>query len=59
MLTGAKRGDVILDYGCGIGFNTISAAEIVGKEGIVYALDIHPLAIKSVEKKIKQKGLKM
>ncbi len=34
-LTGAKRGDVILDYGCGIGFNTIPAAEIVGKEGIV------------------------
>jgi len=58
LLTGAKRGDVILDYGCGIGFNTIPAAEIVGKEGMVYALDIHPLAIKSVEKKIKQKGLK-
>ncbi|MCD6239169.1 MAG: hypothetical protein J7K51_07610 [Thermotogae bacterium] len=35
LLTGAKRGDVILDYGCGIGFNTIPAAEIVGKEGIV------------------------
>ena len=58
LLTGAKRGDVILDYGCGIGFNTISAAEIVGKEGMVYALDIHPLAIKSVEKKIREKGLK-
>ena len=58
LLTGAKRGDVILDYGCGIGFNTIPAAEIVGKEGMVYALDIHPLAIKSVEKKIREKGLK-
>jgi len=58
LLTGAKRGDVILDYGCGIGFNTIPAAEIVGKEGMVYALDIHPLAIKSVEKKIRKKGLK-
>jgi len=51
LLTGAKKGDIILDYGCGIGFNTIPAAEIVGEEGTVYALDIHPLAIKSVEKK--------
>ena len=58
LLTGAKRGDVILDYGCGIGFNTIPAAEIVGKDGMVYALDIHPLAIKSVEKKIREKGLR-
>jgi len=58
LLTGAKRGDVILDYGCGIGFNTIPAAEIVGEEGTVYALDIHPLAVKAVEKKIRKKGLK-
>ena len=58
LLTGAKRGDVILDYGCGIGFNTIPAAEIVGEDGMVYALDIHPLAIKSVEKQIRKKGLK-
>ena len=58
LLTGAKKGDIILDYGCGIGFNTIPAAEIVGEEGMVYALDIHPLAIKSVEKQIRKKGLK-
>ena len=58
LLTGAKKGDIILDYGCGIGFNTIPAAEIVGEEGMVYALDIHPLAIKSVEKQIMKKGLK-
>ncbi|MCD6194515.1 MAG: class I SAM-dependent methyltransferase [Candidatus Aminicenantes bacterium] len=58
LLTGAKRGDVILDYGCGIGFNTIPAAEIVGKDGMVCALDIHPLAIKPVEKEIRKKGLK-
>ena len=58
LLTGAKRGDIILDYGCGIGFNTIPAAEIVGEEGMVYALDIHPLAIKSVEKQIRKRELK-
>ena len=58
LLTGAKKGDIILDYGCGIGFNTIPAANIVGNEGKVYALDIHPLAIKAVKKKIMKKRLK-
>ena len=46
-----------MDYGCGIGFNTIPASEIVGENGKVYALDIHPLAIKTIEKKIREKGL--
>ncbi|MBN2522711.1 MAG: class I SAM-dependent methyltransferase [Bacteroidales bacterium] len=57
LLTGIKNGNIILDYGCGIGFNTIPASEIVGEKGKVYALDIHPLAIKTVEKKIRKKGL--
>ena len=58
LLTGAKKGDTLLDFGCGFGFNTIPAAELVGKEGKVYALDIHPLAIEAVEKKIRKRGLK-
>ncbi len=57
LLSGIKEGDIVLDYGCGIGFNTIPAAEIVGKKGKVYALDIHPLAIKTVNKEIKKKRL--
>jgi len=57
LLTGIKNGNIILDYGCGIGFNTIPASEIVGEKGKVYALDIHPLAIKTVEKKIRKKEL--
>jgi len=57
LLTGIKEDDVVLDYGCGIGFNTIPAAEIVGEKGKVYALDIHPLAIKTVKKEIKKKEL--
>jgi len=57
LLTGIKNGNIILDYGCGIGFNTIPASEIVGEKGKVYALDIHPLAIETVEKKIRKKEL--
>jgi len=33
---------------------SISAAKMVGDDGVVYALDIHPLAIRAVEKEIKK-----
>ena len=48
---GIKSGDIILDYGCGLGSFTIPAAKKTGEEGKVYALDIHPLAIKKTKKK--------
>jgi ubiquinone/menaquinone biosynthesis C-methylase UbiE len=57
LLPGIKKGDIVLDYGCGIGFNTIPAAEIVGEKGKIYALDIHPCAIETVGKEIRKKGL--
>ena len=44
-----KPGFYILDYGCGPGSYSIAASELVGKFGKVYALDIHPLAIKKVK----------
>jgi len=47
----------VLDYGCGPGAFTIMIAEIVGQSGIVYALDIHPLAIKAVEQNARKKNL--
>jgi SAM-dependent methyltransferase len=40
---GVKEGQVIVDLGCGPSRFTILAARIVGPEGKVYALDIHPL----------------
>ena len=52
-----KKGQTILDYGCGIASFSIPAAKLVGDGGIVYALDIHPLAIRAVEKKIKKKRI--
>jgi precorrin-6B methylase 2 len=36
---GIKKGDVILDFGCGNGPYTIPAAKVVSKEGKVYAMD--------------------
>ena len=54
---GLQEGQTILDYGCGIGVFTIPASEIVGDDGVVYALDIHPSCIRTVEKKVERRGI--
>jgi ubiquinone/menaquinone biosynthesis C-methylase UbiE len=46
---GIKPGFHVLDYGCGPGSYIIPLAELVGKSGKIYALDIHPLAIQMVQ----------
>jgi ubiquinone/menaquinone biosynthesis C-methylase UbiE len=48
----------MLDFGCGPGSYSIAAAKLVGESGKVYAVDIHPLAIKSVQKRASKNGLK-
>lgn len=54
--SGVERGQAVLDYGCGIGSFSIPAAGMVGDEGVVYALDIHPLATAAVEKRAREAG---
>lgn len=55
---GLKPGQKVLEVGCGPGFFTIPAAKIVGNEGVVYAVDVHPLAIERVKEKIEKEGIK-
>jgi len=54
---GIRLGQKVLEVGCGTGFFTIPMAELVGDEGFVHAIDLHPLAIEQVAKKIKDAGL--
>ena len=47
----------VIDYGCGPGSFAIPAAELVGRKGKVFAVDIHPLALRSVANRASQKAL--
>ena len=55
---GLGTGQKVLEVGCGPGFFTIPAAEMVGDEGFIYAVDLHPLAIERVRKRIEKKGIR-
>ncbi len=56
-LAGIEKGFYILDFGCGLGFNTIPAAKTVGKKGRIFALDLSKQSIRIVEKKIRKHKL--
>jgi len=55
---GIKKGDVVLDFGCGDGSYTIPAAKVVSKEGKVYAMDKDVESINKLMEIAKTKGLK-
>ncbi|MBN2187722.1 MAG: class I SAM-dependent methyltransferase [Dehalococcoidia bacterium] len=46
---GIRPGSHVLDYGCGPGSYITPLAQLVGKSGKIYALDIQPLAIQKVQ----------
>lgn len=54
---GIKAGDVVIDYGCGPGRYLKKASQLAGSEGTVYAVDIHDMAMKCVNKLKKKKKL--
>ncbi len=45
---GLRKGQSVLDFGCGPGAYAVAAAKSVGETGMVFALDINPLAVKTV-----------
>jgi len=47
---GIKRGHYVLDFGCGPGSYVKATAELIGPEGKIYALDLHPYAVGKVQK---------
>jgi ubiquinone/menaquinone biosynthesis C-methylase UbiE len=55
---GIRQGQRVLEVGCGPGFFTVPAARMVGEKGNVVALDINPLAIERVQRKIAKENVK-
>lgn len=45
---GIKPGDTVIDYGCGPGRYIKKASQLVGREGMVYGVDLHHLAVSAV-----------
>ena len=41
-----RKGQTVIDYGCGTGRYLPGASALVGENGLIYAVDIHELAIK-------------
>lgn len=53
-----SKGDNVLDIGCGPGYLSLYMSIETGREGLVTALDIHPLAIQSVEELVSVNDIK-
>ena len=54
---GIKTCAQVLDYGCGPGSYIAPVIKLIGNIGMLYTLDINPLAIKSVQTLISKKGI--
>lgn len=54
---GIDKGFHVLDYGCGPGSYLVPLVELVGESGRIYALDVNPLAVATVEGLASKKGL--
>ncbi len=52
-----KEGMTVVDYGCGPGRYTLPISKLTGPKGKVFAVDIHPLAIRTVKEKASEQGL--
>jgi len=53
-----QPGQTVLEVGCGTGFYTVSAAKLIGDQGCLIAMDVLPLAIERVRKKMQTANLK-
>ena len=52
-----KPGDTVLDVGCGMGYFTLSLAELVGSEGQVIAADLQTQMLAGLQKRGERAGL--
>ncbi|RKX69443.1 hypothetical protein DRP53_08180 [candidate division WOR-3 bacterium] len=56
-LIGLRRGDTVLDFGCGVGNYTLPCARAVGRKGRVYALDKDRNYLEELKRRVDEAGL--
>ncbi len=54
---GIKPGDIILDVGCGMGYFSVPASQMVGPKGMVYAVDISGVMLADLRSKTAATGI--
>lgn len=54
---GIKEGDAVLDFGAGYGHYSLPAAEVVGPEGIVFAVDKREDPLSAIGEKTRERNL--
>lgn len=54
---GLRAGHTVFEPGCGPGFFSTAAAEVVGISGRVYSYDVNPYAVRYLRKKLESSGL--
>ena len=52
-----KKNYRILDFGCGDGTYTFSFAKLLGRNGMIYALDSDPAKLEKLREKVIKSGL--
>jgi len=55
---GVSEGEIVADFGCGVGFFVIEIAKIVGSAGKVFAIDINRELLDSLKTKALDSGLR-
>lgn len=53
---GIEEGDAVLDFGAGYGHYTLPAAEVIGRDGMVFAVDKDPDGLSAIAKKASQRN---
>jgi demethylmenaquinone methyltransferase/2-methoxy-6-polyprenyl-1,4-benzoquinol methylase len=51
---GIQSGMKVLEVGCGTGYFTLPASELIGTQGELISIDVSPLSVEMVSKKIEQ-----
>ena len=51
-------GQTVLEVGCGTGYFTITAAQLIGDQGCLVAMDVLPASIETVSRKVQTANLK-